>query len=103
MNQMPKKTVTQIDVAGKRVLTRVDFNVPIEGGKITDDRRIRMALPTIRSIIGRGGKAILMSHLGRPEGKGYEESESLKPVAARLSQLLEKPVAFPSNDCTDDA
>jgi phosphoglycerate kinase len=100
---MPKKTVTQIDVAGKRVLTRVDFNVPIEDGKITDDRRIRMALPTIRSIIDRGGKAVLMSHLGRPEGKGYEESESLKPCAVRLSELLKKPVAFPSNDCTDAA
>ncbi len=100
---MHKKTVAQIDVAGKRVLTRVDFNVPIEGGVIGDDRRIRMALPTIRSIIDRGGKAILMSHLGRPEGKGYEESESLKPCAARLSELLGKPVAFPSNDCTDAA
>jgi phosphoglycerate kinase len=100
---MHKKTVTQIDVSGKRVLTRVDFNVPIEGGVIGDDRRIRMAIPTIKSIIDRGGKAILMSHLGRPEGKGYEESESLKPCAARLSELLKKPVAFPSNDCTDGA
>jgi phosphoglycerate kinase len=100
---MPKKTVMQIDVAGKRVLTRVDFNVPIESGKITDDRRIRMAIPTIKSIVDRGGRAILMSHLGRPEGKGYEASESLRPCAERLSQLLGKPVAFPSNDCTDDA
>ena len=100
---MPKKTIAQIDVAGKRVLTRVDFNVPIEDGRITDDRRIRMALPTIKSIIDRGGKAILMSHLGRPEGKGYEPSESLKPCAARLSELLKKPVAFPSNDCVDAA
>ena len=100
---MSKKTIAQIDVAGKCVLTRVDFNVPIEHGKITDDRRIRMALPTIRSIVDRSGKAILMSHLGRPEGKGYEESESLKPCAARLSELLGKPVAFPSNDCTDAA
>jgi phosphoglycerate kinase len=62
-----------------------------------------MALPTIKSIIDRGAKAILMSHLGRPEGKGHEESESLKPCAARLSELLGKPVAFPSNDCTDAA
>ncbi len=98
-----KKTITQTDVSGKRVLTRVDFNVPIEDGKITDDRRIRMALPTIQSIITRGGKAILMSHLGRPEGVGYEARESLKPCAERLSQLLGKPVAFPSNDCTDAA
>jgi phosphoglycerate kinase len=98
---MSKKTVAQVDVAGKRVLIRVDFNVPIEDGKITDDRRIRMALPTIKSVVDRGGKAILMSHLGRPEGKGYEASESLKPCAARLSELLGKPVGFPSNDPTD--
>lgn len=100
---MPKKTITQIDVAGKRVLVRVDFNVPIENGQITDDRRIRMAIPTIKSVIDRGGKAILISHLGRPEGVGYEASESLKPCADRLSQLLGKPVGFPSNDPTDSA
>jgi phosphoglycerate kinase len=100
---MPKKTITQIDVAGKRVLIRVDFNVPIEDGRITDDRRIRMAIPTIKSVIDRDGKAILMSHLGRPEGVGYEPSESLKPCADRLSELLGKPVAFPSNDPIDAA
>lgn len=100
---MPKKTITQIDVAGKRVLIRVDFNVPIENGRITDDRRIRMAIPTIKSVIDRGGKAILMSHLGRPEGVGYEPSESLKPCADRLSELLGTPVAFPSNDPIDAA
>jgi phosphoglycerate kinase len=98
---MSRKTIAQTDVSGKRVLTRVDFNVPIENGAITDDRRIRMAIPTIKSIIDRGGKAILISHLGRPEGNGFEESESLKPCAARLSELLGKPVAFPSNDPTD--
>ncbi len=100
---MSKKTVTQIDVAGKRVLIRVDFNVPIEDGKITDDRRIRMAAPTIKSVIERGGRAVLMSHLGRPEGKGYEASESLKPCAVRLGELMGKPVGFPSNDPTDAA
>ncbi len=100
---MSKKTITQTDVSGKRVLIRVDFNVPIEHGAITDDRRIRMALPTIKSVTDRGGKAILMSHLGRPEGVGYEASESLRPCAERLSQLLGKPVAFPSTDCTDAA
>lgn len=98
---MSKKTIEQVDVAGKRVLIRVDFNVPVEGGKSTDDRRIRMAVPTIKNVIDRGGKAILMSHLGRPEGKGYEESESLKPCAGRLGELLGKPVGFPSNDPTD--
>jgi phosphoglycerate kinase len=99
---MPKKTIAQVDVAGRRVLVRVDFNVPIEGGQITDDRRIRAALPTIRSVIDRGGRAILMSHLGRPEGTGYVPEESLKPCAERLSELLGRPVLFPSNDCVDE-
>lgn len=100
---MPKKTIADVQVAGKRVLIRVDFNVPIESGTITDDRRIQAALPTIKSVIERGGKAILMSHLGRPEGTGYEEGESLKPCAERLSLLLGRPVAFPSTDCVDAA
>lgn len=100
---MPKKTIEAVDVAGKRVLVRVDFNVPLEGGAITDDRRITEALPTIKSITDRGGRAILMSHLGRPEGKGFEDQLSLRPVATRLGDLLVKPVAFPSTDCTDDA
>ncbi len=99
---MSKKTIAQVDVAGRRVLVRVDFNVPIEGGQITDDRRIRAALPTIRSVIDRGGRAILMSHLGRPEGTGYVPEESLKPCAERLSELLGRPVLFPSNDCVDE-
>ena len=94
---MAKKTVADIDVRSKRVLVRVDFNVPIEGGKISDDRRIKQALPTIRSIIDRGGRLILMSHLGRPKG-GPEPKYSLKPVAERLGQLLGKPVKFAS-DC----
>lgn len=98
-----KKTIATIDVAGKRVLTRVDFNVPIEDGAITDDRRIREAIPTLKSVLDRGGSLVLMSHLGRPEGKGFEAEFSLKPVAARLGELLGKPVLFPSTDCTDDA
>lgn len=100
---MAKKSVASVDVAGKRVLIRVDFNVPIEEGRITDDRRIEAALPTIRSVIDRGGKAILMSHLGRPKGTGYEPKYSLKVAADRLAELLNKPVAFPSTDCTDQA
>jgi phosphoglycerate kinase len=90
---MPRKTVADIDVKGKRVLMRVDFNVPIEGGKITDDRRISQALPTIRNVIDRGGRLILMSHLGRPKG-GPEPKYSLKPAADHLSKLLGKPVKF---------
>lgn len=100
---MAKKSIASVDVSGKRVLIRVDFNVPLEGGVITDDRRIEAALPTIRSVTDRGGKAILMSHLGRPKGAGYEAKHSLKVAAERLSKLLSKPVAFPSQDCTDQA
>jgi phosphoglycerate kinase len=94
---MAKKTVADVDVKGKRVLMRVDFNVPLEGDKITDDRRIEQALPTIKSVIERGGRLILMSHLGRPKG-GPEPKFSLKPAASRLSELLGKPVAF-APDC----
>lgn len=100
---MPKQTVASIDPAGRRVFIRVDFNVPIENGRITDDRRIRAALPTIRSVIDRGGRAVLASHLGRPDGTGYQAAESLRPVAERLSELLGRPVRFPSTDCADDA
>ena len=92
---MSKKSVADLDPRGKAVLVRVDFNVPQDdSGAITDDRRIRMALPTIRSILDRGGKAILMSHLGRPAGKGPEPAFSLAPVAKRLGELLGKPVAL---------
>ena len=92
---MPKKTVADLDPHGKTILVRVDFNVPQDdSGAITDDRRIRMALPTINSILERGGKAVLMSHLGRPAGKGFEPEFSLAPVAARLGELLGKPVAL---------
>ena len=92
---MAKKTVADLDPRGKTVLVRVDFNVPQdEQGAITDDRRIRMALPTITSILDRGGRAILMSHLGRPAGKGFEAAFSLAPVATRLAELLGRPVAL---------
>ena len=99
---MPKKTIAHIDVKGKKVLIRVDFNVPLEDGKITDETRIKAALPTIKSVLDRGGAAILMSHLGRPEGKGFEAEYSLAPVAKRLGEILSKNVAFPSQDCVDD-
>jgi phosphoglycerate kinase len=93
---MAKKTVGDVDVKGKRVLMRVDFNVPLEGSRITDDRRIQQALPTIRNVIDRGGRLILMSHLGRPKG-GPEPKYSLKPAADRLRELLGKDVKF-AND-----
>lgn len=85
-----KKTVRDIDAHGKRVLVRCDFNVPLEAGKITDDRRITEALPTIRLLIAQGAIIILASHLGRP--KGVTPEFSLAPVAARLSELLGKTV-----------
>jgi phosphoglycerate kinase len=95
---MAKKSVAALDPAGKTVLVRVDFNVPQdETGAITDDRRIRMALPTIQSIVDRGGKAVLMSHLGRPAGKGFEQAFSLATVASRLGELLGRPVALASD------
>jgi phosphoglycerate kinase len=101
---MAKKSVAALDPAGKTILVRVDFNVPQDDtGAITDDRRIRMALPTIQSIIDRGGKAVLMSHLGRPAGKGFEAEFSLAPVAKRLSELLGKPVALASDTGGPDA
>lgn len=94
---MPKKSVADVDVNAKRVLTRVDFNVPQdETGVITDDRRIRMALPTIQNILKRGGRLILMSHLGRPEGKDPKADQqwTLAPAAKRLSELLDSEVIF---------
>ncbi|TWU24129.1 Phosphoglycerate kinase [Novipirellula galeiformis] len=101
---MAKKTIDQVDVAGKNVLMRVDFNVPLdENQTITDDRRIRMALPSIKSVIDRGGRVILMSHLGRPEGKGDDAKYSLAPAAKQLGVLLEKPVAFAADTVGEDA
>jgi len=88
---MNKKTIRDAEIAGKRVLMRVDFNVPLEGRTISDDRRIQAALPTIRYALDKGAKVILMSHLGRPKG-GPEVEYSLAPIAARLEELLGMPV-----------
>lgn len=88
---MNKKSVRDVEVAGKKVLVRVDFNVPLENGAITDDTRIRETLPTIRYLIEKGAKVILASHLGRPNGE-VVEGLRLTPVATRLSELLGKPV-----------
>ncbi len=97
---MNKKTIDQVDLSGKRVLVRVDFNVPLDEGKVTDDTRIRESLPTIKKIIASGGKAILMSHLGRPKGKKNPDM-SLMPAAVRLAELLGRPVTMAS-DCIGD-
>jgi len=86
-----KKTVKDVDVSGKRVLVRVDFNVPIAQGAVADDRKIQAALPTIQYLLGHGAALILMSHLGRPQ-KGPDPKFAMDPVAERLSQLLEQPV-----------
>ncbi len=94
---MAKKTIDDIQVAGKRVLVRCDFNVPMVNGKITSDKRIVAALPTIKKLIADGGKVILCSHLGKPKN-GPEAKFSLAPVAERLSELLEKPVVFADDD-----
>lgn len=88
-----KKTVDDIDVKGKRVLVRVDFNVPMKDGQITDDNRIRAAIPTIQKLVDEGGKVILCSHLGKPKN-GPEEKFSLAPAAVRLSELMGRPVVF---------
>src|SRR5690349_24903538 len=88
---MDKLTVRDADVAGKRVFVRVDFNVPLADGKVTDDSRIRAALPTITSLLQSGAKVILASHLGRPDGK-VTDSLRLRPVGQRLSELLRRNV-----------
>lgn len=94
---MNKLTIDDVSLKSKRVLVRVDFNVPMENGRVTDDTRIAESLPTITKILSSGGRAILMSHLGRPKGKPNPEF-SLKPIALRLSELLGQPVALAS-DC----
>jgi phosphoglycerate kinase len=92
-----KKSITDIDVKGKRVLVRVDYNVPIKDDKVTDDTRIVAAMPTVEYLLAHGAAVILFSHLGRPKG-GPDPKYSLRPVAAHLSGLLGKPVAF-ADDC----
>ena len=95
---MNKKTLRDVDLAGKRVVMRVDFNVPMKDGVIKDDTRIQGALASIKYVLDNGGSLVLMSHLGRPKGKGYEPEFSLKPVAEYLAKCLGKPVAF-APDC----
>ncbi len=100
---MAKLTINDVDVAGKKVLMRVDFNVPLdESLHITDDRRIDMALPSIKSVIERSGRLILMSHLGRPKGESNPKL-SLAPVARRLAEILGRGVAFANDIVGPDA
>src|SRR5277367_4686190 len=94
---MSKLSIRDLDLHGKRVFIRVDFNVPMTGGNVDDDTRIRETLPTLRLAAERGARLVLASHLGRPKGKP-DPKYSLAPVAARLRDLLGKPVEF-SSDC----
>jgi len=95
---MNKKTIRDVSLKGKRVLVRVDFNVPIENGVITDDTRVQASLPTLKYCLDQGAALVLMSHLGRPKGKGYEAEFSLKPVAEHLAKVLGRKVQF-APDC----
>ena len=97
------KTIDELDAHGLRALVRVDFNVPVKDGVVTDDTRIRAALPTIEKLVAQGARVVLMSHLGRPAGEGFEEAFSLRPAAQKLSELLGKPVVFATDTVGDDA
>jgi phosphoglycerate kinase len=100
---MAKKSIDSVEVSGKKVLMRVDFNVPLDGDlNITDDRRIQMALPSIKSVIDRGGRLILVSHLGRPKGVA-EPKYSLAPAAKRLGEILGSAVHFATTTVGPDA
>jgi phosphoglycerate kinase len=90
------RTLDDVDVKGKRVLLRVDLNVPMENGRVTDTTRLERVAPTILELSAKGGKVILLAHFGRP--KGRDSKESLKPVAAALSQVIKKEIAF-AEDC----
>ena len=99
---MATKTIADVNTQGKRVFMRVDFNVPLKDGQITNDRRIQMALPSIRKVVEDGGRLILASHLGRPGGEGFEAEFSLKPCAERLGELLGKTVQLGPQEVVGD-
>lgn len=90
------RTLDDVDVKGKRVLLRVDLNVPMDAGKVTDTTRLERVMPTITELSGKGAKVILLAHFGRP--KGRDDKNSLKPVAAALADVIKKPVGF-ADDC----
>src|ERR1700747_2812843 len=94
---MNKLTIESLDLRGKRVFIRVDFNVPLKDGVVTDDTRIRETLPTLRLAIQKGGRLVLASHLGRPKGRA-DAKYSLLPAVKKLEQLIQRPVRF-SSDC----
>src|SRR6188472_4226676 len=94
------RTLDQADVKGKRVLLRVDLNVPVENAKVTDTTRIERSAPTITTLADKGAKVILLSHFGRP--KGRDPNESLKPVAEAVARIIKRPVAF-AEDCIGPA
>src|SRR5260370_31853984 len=95
------RTLDDVDVKGKRVLLRVDLNVPMENGRVTDATRLERVAPTIIEISSKGGKVILLSHLGRPNGR--DPKESLKPVATPLAEGIAKPVAFADDSIAEAA
>src|ERR1700733_5775533 len=95
------RTIRELPIENKRVFLRVDFNVPLDGGKVTDDSRIREALPTIQHALERGARLVCASHLGRPK-KGPDPALSLEPCAMRLAELLRQDVTLPE-DCVGDA
>src|ERR1700740_1348978 len=99
---MNKLTINDIELRGKRVFIRVDFNVPLKDGVVTDDTRIRETLPTLRLAIQKGGRLVLASHLGRPKG-GPDPKYSLAPFATRLPEMLGAPVVFATDCVGDDA
>src|SRR3954470_22541045 len=103
MNKKTIRDLTDAEVRGKRALVRVDFNVPLDGGRVADDTRIRAALPTLQALLDRGARVVLLSHLGRPKGKP-EAKYSLEPVARRLGELMpNQNIVFVESTDTDDA
>src|SRR5262245_1216652 len=94
------RTLDDVDVKGKRVLLRVDLNVPMENGRVTDATRLERVAPTITELSNKGGRVILLAHFGRPNGR--DPKESLKPVADALSQIIRRPVGF-ADDCIGEA